>query len=95
MHNLNRGKKKPKMWATSVIFKIPAQSKQSPIGRKFGQCGHPEGKVHERGEGLGTYKITLLQQFGCPITSPPYIPISRDPYLQSPRWQAEMIPLPR
>jgi hypothetical protein len=37
MHNLRC----EKMWATSVIFKIPAQSKQSSIGRKFGQSGHP------------------------------------------------------
>jgi hypothetical protein len=28
------------MWATSVILKS-AQSKQSPIGRKYAQSGHP------------------------------------------------------
>jgi hypothetical protein len=32
----------PKMWATCSIKKT-AQSKQSPIGRKFGQSGHPAG----------------------------------------------------
>jgi hypothetical protein len=46
MHNLNRGKKKPKMWAASVIFQIPAQSKQSPIGRQFAQSGHPATYVY-------------------------------------------------
>jgi hypothetical protein len=30
------------MWATSVIFvKMPKVPKQSPIGRKFAQSGHP------------------------------------------------------
>jgi hypothetical protein len=30
------------MWAISVIFKLIAQSKQSPFGRKFAQSGYPE-----------------------------------------------------
>jgi hypothetical protein len=29
------------MGATSVIFKTPAQSKKSSVGRKFAQSGHP------------------------------------------------------
>jgi hypothetical protein len=29
------------MWAISVIFKLIAQSKQSPFGRKFAQSGYP------------------------------------------------------
>jgi hypothetical protein len=33
-----------KMWAISVIFKITVLSKQSPIGRKFAQSGHPGGE---------------------------------------------------
>jgi hypothetical protein len=32
---INLGKSSTKMWATS------ARSKQSPIGRKFAQSGHP------------------------------------------------------
>jgi hypothetical protein len=34
-------KKSPKFWATSAIFKNTVQCKQSPIGRKFAQSGHP------------------------------------------------------
>jgi hypothetical protein len=30
------------MWATYVIFQKTAQRKQSPIGRKFAQSGHPD-----------------------------------------------------
>jgi hypothetical protein len=30
------------MWATSVIAKITAQSKQSLTGQKFAQSGHPD-----------------------------------------------------
>jgi hypothetical protein len=29
------------MWATFCNFHLTAQSKQSPIGRKFSQSGHP------------------------------------------------------
>jgi hypothetical protein len=41
MHNLNRGKSSPQIWATSRIFKKTAQCKQSPKKRKFAQSGHP------------------------------------------------------
>jgi hypothetical protein len=37
MHNLNRGKRSPKMWATCIIL----WRKQSLIWRKFAQSGHP------------------------------------------------------
>jgi hypothetical protein len=32
----------PKMRADNVIFKITTLRKQSPIGRKFAQSGHPD-----------------------------------------------------
>jgi hypothetical protein len=40
MNNLNFGKSSPKMCATFVFFEKTAQSKPSPIGRKFTQSGH-------------------------------------------------------
>jgi hypothetical protein len=33
---------RPPIWATSVIFKTPAQSKDSPNRREFAQSGHPD-----------------------------------------------------
>jgi hypothetical protein len=37
-----------KMWATFAIFKKTTQTKQSPIGRKFDQSGHPVRGQHEK-----------------------------------------------
>jgi hypothetical protein len=34
-------KKTPKIWDSFVIFDKNCQSKQSPIGRKLSQFGHP------------------------------------------------------
>jgi hypothetical protein len=39
LHKLNRGKNRPKMWATSPIHIKNDQSKQSP---KVAQSGHPD-----------------------------------------------------
>jgi hypothetical protein len=41
MYNFSPGKRRPKMWATFVVFKETAHSKLSPNGRKFAQSGHP------------------------------------------------------
>jgi hypothetical protein len=42
MRNLGCGKNSQKLWDTSAIFKnAQTQTKQSPIGRKFAQSGHP------------------------------------------------------
>jgi hypothetical protein len=41
LHKLYGGKKFPKVWAPSVIFKETTQRKQSPKSRKFAQSGHP------------------------------------------------------
>jgi hypothetical protein len=41
IHNLHRGKSCPKCGMILEFSKKPAQSKQSPNGRKFAQSGHP------------------------------------------------------
>jgi hypothetical protein len=50
-HKRNSRITEPKMWYTSAIFQVTAQSKQLPIGRKFAQSGHPDCNKGVAGEG--------------------------------------------
>jgi hypothetical protein len=51
-----------KMCDTSAIFKNAAQSKQSPVGRKFAQSGHP-GHDHEENLNLISCLFKATWQF--------------------------------
>jgi hypothetical protein len=42
IHNLCLGELRRKNWTTSVFLQKNAQSKQSPIGRKFAPFGPPD-----------------------------------------------------
>jgi hypothetical protein len=58
MHNLNRGKKKPKMWAIHVISKHSPKNVNyiSPDKWKFAQSGHP---------GAESYLRCIVSQMQC------------------------------
>jgi hypothetical protein len=60
-------KSSPKMWGNFRNYRKTAQSKQSPIGLKFAQSGHP-GNIDPRGQKNGDSAVSEYGSLASSLT---------------------------